>query len=78
MIRISEIRYCTTELSFDGQTHSDPVPKTNILNKQIESVFLKPSPVRLKQLSKGSTSKLGHPPMPPITITVQGVDKLFR
>jgi len=22
-------------------------------------------------------SKLGHPPMPPITITVQGVDKLL-
>ena len=31
----------------------------------------------LKQLAKSSMSKLGHPPMPPITITVQGVDKLL-
>jgi len=49
----------------------------NILNKQFESVFSKPSPLSLKQLAKSSMSKLGHPPMPPITITVQGVDKLL-
>jgi len=52
----------------EGQTHSDPVTKANILNKQFESVFSKPSPLSLKQLAKSSMSKLGHPPMPPITI----------
>ena len=51
--------------------------KANILNKQFESVFSKPSPLKLKQLAKSSMSKLGHPPMPPITITVQGVNKLL-
>jgi len=53
------------------------VSKANILNKQFESVFSKPSPLGLKQLAKSSMSKLGHPAMPPITITVQRVDKLL-
>ena len=30
-----------------------------------------------KQLAKSSMSELGHPPIPPINITVQGVDKLL-
>ena len=36
-------------LNSEGQTHSDPVSKANILNKQFESVFSKPSPLSLKQ-----------------------------
>ena len=51
-------------LNSEGQTHSDPVSKDNILNKQFESVFSKPSPLSYKQLAKSSMSKLGHPPMP--------------
>ena len=54
--------------------------KANILNKQFESVFFKPSPRSLKQFAKSSMSKLGHPPMSPmsaITITVQGVEQLL-
>jgi len=39
--------------------------------------FSKPSPLNLIQQAKSAMSKLGHPPMPPITITVQGVDKLL-
>jgi len=64
-------------LNSKGQTHSDPVSKANILNKQFESVFSKPSPLSLKQLEKRLISKLGHPPMPPITITFQGVHELL-
>jgi len=64
-------------LNSEGQTYSDPVAKANILNKQFESVFSKPSPLSLKQLAKSSMSELGHPPMPTITITIQGVDTLL-
>ena len=64
-------------LNSKGQTHSDPVARANILNKHFEYVFSKLSPLSYKQLAKSSMSKLGHPPMPPITITVQGVDKLL-
>jgi len=47
-------------LNSGGQTHSDPVSKPNILNTQFESVFSRPSPLRLEQLAKSATSKLGH------------------
>lgn len=64
-------------LNSEGQTHTDPVSKANILNKQFESVFSKPSPLSLKQLAKSSMSKLSHSPMAPIHITVQGIEKLL-
>ena len=64
-------------LSSNGITHTDPVSKANILNQQFESVFSRPQPLSLKELSKSAAFTLKHPPMPPICITVQGVDKLL-
>lgn len=64
-------------LSSNGSIHTDPVTKANILNKQFESVFSRPQPLSLKQIAKSAATKLSHPTMSPINISVQGVDKLL-
>ena len=65
-------------LNDNGQIHSDPVQKANILNKQFESVFSRPQPLSLTQLAHSANTILSHPPMPPINITVTGVEKLLN
>lgn len=63
-------------LKSDGITHTDPVNKANILNKQFESVFSPPQPLSLKHLC----SKLLTSPstiMGNIHVTPDGVDKLL-
>ncbi|XP_045208874.2 sushi, von Willebrand factor type A, EGF and pentraxin domain-containing protein 1-like [Mercenaria mercenaria] len=63
-------------LKCEGIAHTDPAKKANILNKQFESVFLRPQPISLKQICRS----LVNPPsasMPPVSITVEGIDKLL-
>ncbi|XP_053395967.1 uncharacterized protein LOC128556067 [Mercenaria mercenaria] len=63
-------------LKSDGFTHTDPVTKANILNKQFESVFSPPKPLSLKHLcSKLLTSPSSL--MDQINVTPEGVDKLL-
>ena len=65
-------------LSSNGQVHSDPTTKANILNQQFESVFSRPSPLSLKQLAKSAVPKSSNNHMPPITITQKGVNNLLK
>ncbi len=63
-----------TGLNDQGQLHTDPKDKTNILNHQFESVFTKESPLNPDLLLAQSA----HPVMPDIHITEPGVQKLLE
>jgi len=70
-------------LKQDGITHTDPVDKANILNKQFESVFSSPKPTDLKYLIEMSLIKSGkHPSISSdpedISITQVGVTKMLQ
>ena len=41
--------YGTAPLKSDGTTHTDPTEQATVLNKQFESVFLKPKALSLKK-----------------------------
>jgi len=62
------------EIPAEKQT---PVDKANILNRQFQSVFSKPSPISLKSLCELQSTKVNNPKMTPITFTVAGIDKML-
>jgi len=69
-------------LKSNGITHTDPVQKANILNKQFESVFSKPNSLNPHQISEINQIKQGsHPTCTSdphnIAITVSGVEKML-
>jgi len=70
-------------LKDEGVTHTDPVDKANILNKQFESVFSAQKPIDLKQLieinliKSGKSSKTSSDPND-IVITQDGVHKMLQ
>ncbi len=63
-----------TGLKDQGQLHTDPKQKTNILKHQFESVFDKESPINPDLLPVQSA----HPVMPDIDITEPGMQKLLE
>ena len=62
-------------LKQQGLTYSDPVDKANILNRQFESVFSKPQPLKL---AKQATASIYTPKMQIIDISIGGVDKVLQ
>ena len=64
-------------LKVDGITHTDPISKANILNKQFESVFSPRQPLSLKHLCSRLISS-PQTTMDNIKVTPEGVDKLLQ
>ena len=68
------------------KTQGTEIPNDNekaaLLNRHFKSVFTQERPMNLKQLAEQTLINQGvkqpsHPPMPPICITVEGVEKLL-